>query len=77
MQTQLSSKGQLVIPKPIREALALAPGASFAAEVVDGNILLRPCAPMRNDLSAWQPRNPSDRRLDTDQLCRPVMLDEQ
>ena len=76
MQTQLSSKGQLVIPKPIREALALAPGTSFAAEVVDGNILLRPCASMRN-LSAWQPRNPSNRRLDTDQLCQPVMLDEQ
>ena len=75
MQTQLSSKGQLVIPKLIREALSLAPGTRFSVEAVDGNILLRPSASTGNDLSAWQPRNPSNLQLDTDQLCQPVVLD--
>jgi len=42
MVVKLSSKGQLVVPKEIREALALQPGAEFNVELVAGRIILRP-----------------------------------
>lgn len=42
MVVKLSSKGQLVIPKEIRQALALQPGAEFNVELVAGRIILRP-----------------------------------
>lgn len=38
----LSSKGQVVIPKSIREALQLEPGDTLVAEVSGGIINLRP-----------------------------------
>lgn len=40
--TKLSSKGQLVIPKKIREALGLQPGTEFNVELVGKEIVLRP-----------------------------------
>lgn len=39
---RLSSKGQLVIPKPVRQALRLAPGAELRLEIVDQKIVLDP-----------------------------------
>lgn len=42
MVTKLSSKGQLVIPKEIRQALNLEPGTEFEIEVVEGQIVLKP-----------------------------------
>ena len=77
MHTQLSANGNLVIPKPIRDVLALAPGTSFSAEVVDGNILLRPSVPETSNSSAWRPRNPGSQRLSTKELCQPVALSDQ
>ena len=42
MVVKLSSKGQLVVPKEIREALGLHPGAELNVELVAGRIILRP-----------------------------------
>ena len=38
----LSSKGQLVIPKAVREHAQVAPGSQFSVRYVDGEIRLRP-----------------------------------
>lgn len=42
MLAKLSSKGQLVIPKPIREALALRRGTEFHVQIDQGRIILEP-----------------------------------
>jgi AbrB family looped-hinge helix DNA binding protein len=39
---RLSSKGQLVLPKPIRTQLRLESGHQFRARVLDGKIILEP-----------------------------------
>ena len=39
---KLSSKGQLVIPRSIRKALGLGPGARFQVQVEGGRIVLEP-----------------------------------
>jgi len=45
MMLRLSSKGQLVLPKKIREELHLKSGERFQAQVVDGRIVLEPMRP--------------------------------
>lgn len=40
--TSLSTKGQIVIPKRIREALGLRPGTKIIVELEDGKVVLRP-----------------------------------
>ena len=40
--TKLSSKGQLVIPKRVRQALRLKAGMTFAVEIEEGRIILHP-----------------------------------
>jgi AbrB family looped-hinge helix DNA binding protein len=40
--TKLSSKGQVVIPKAIRDRLSVKPGATLSVEVEDDHIVLRP-----------------------------------
>ncbi len=42
MSVKLSSKGQLVLPKHIRQELQLRPGAEFEVDIVDGKIILQP-----------------------------------
>jgi AbrB family looped-hinge helix DNA binding protein len=42
IMVRLSSKGQLVIPGPVRRALKLSPGAEFRLEVVERKIVLDP-----------------------------------
>ncbi len=44
MLTRLSSKGQLVIPKVIRDSLGLEAGTQFYLQVGDGKIVLEPIA---------------------------------
>ncbi|MEO5886783.1 MAG: AbrB/MazE/SpoVT family DNA-binding domain-containing protein [Anaerolineales bacterium] len=44
MLLRLSSKGQLVIPKAIRESLRLKNGDQFQVRVIDGKIVLEPVA---------------------------------
>ena len=40
--TKLSTKGQIVLPKEIRDALGLASGTELEIEIKDGTVLLRP-----------------------------------
>lgn len=40
--TTVSGKGQVVIPKAVRDALALQPGTRLFVSVDDGTILLKP-----------------------------------
>ena len=40
--TRLSSKGQVVLPKAVREALALEPGDELWVEIEDGTIRIVP-----------------------------------
>jgi AbrB family looped-hinge helix DNA binding protein len=44
MLVRLSSKGQLVIPKPIRDALRLRTGTRFDVQLDEGKIILEPVA---------------------------------
>ena len=57
MPTTLSSRGQITIPKPIRDALGLQRGAALDVKVNDaGEIVIIPavkrCAPMGNRFAA-------------------------
>ena len=47
MQTSLSTKGQVVVPGPVRRRLNLRPGDAFGVEVEDGRIVLTPLAPRK------------------------------
>lgn len=43
--TRMSSRGQVVLPKPVREKHQWAPGQEFEVVETDAGILLRPRAP--------------------------------
>jgi len=43
--TRLSAKGQVVLPKSVREARNWKPGAEFGVEQVPEGVLLRPLRP--------------------------------
>jgi AbrB family looped-hinge helix DNA binding protein len=45
METTLSSKGQVVLPKLARQKLALRPGTKFACRIANGAIVLTPRTP--------------------------------
>jgi AbrB family looped-hinge helix DNA binding protein len=40
--TRLSSKGQIILPKAVRDSHNWLPGTDFTVEVVDDGVLLRP-----------------------------------
>jgi AbrB family looped-hinge helix DNA binding protein len=48
---KVSSKGQLTIPKPVREALNLGPGAKVLFTLHDGSAEL---APISGDIQQWR-----------------------
>ncbi|MGA2737747.1 MAG: AbrB/MazE/SpoVT family DNA-binding domain-containing protein [Bryobacteraceae bacterium] len=43
--TKLSTKGQVILPKTVRDAYGWNPGTEFAVEEVPGGIALRPLRP--------------------------------
>lgn len=45
-RTTLSSKGQIILPKAIRDAHGWGPGTQFLVEEQDGAVLLRPVSPL-------------------------------
>jgi AbrB family looped-hinge helix DNA binding protein len=45
--TRLSSKGQVILPKSIRESHRWEPGTEFMVEDTVGGVLLRPAKPFR------------------------------
>lgn len=50
----VSSKGQIVLPAPIRKALSIASGDKLAAYSIGDTIMLKPVkAPTENDFKAW------------------------
>jgi len=50
MLARISSKGQLVIPKSVRQALELRTGDQFDIQVRQGEIVLRPIGPSAIDV---------------------------
>ena len=65
----LSTKGQLVIPTSVRNALHLKAGNRLNVTVEDGNIVLKP-----ENISAWIPLNPKGANLSAAELSQPVDL---
>jgi AbrB family looped-hinge helix DNA binding protein len=55
MNAVLSEKGQVTIPKPIREGLGLVPGSILDFEEEDGRIVVRKVV-ADNPISAWRGR---------------------
>jgi AbrB family looped-hinge helix DNA binding protein len=56
MVVKLSSKGQLVIPQPIREAMGLRPGMTFQVTQQENVIVLEPVdfvSPINALLHCW------------------------
>ena len=65
----LSTKGQLVLPKLVRDALHLKAGQRLTVAVEDRRIVLEPSEP---EAPSWQPLNPAGAKLSATDLCRPV-----
>lgn len=50
----VSSKGQIVLPAPIRKALSIASGDKLAVYASNDSILLKPVEmPAKNEFQAW------------------------
>lgn len=70
--TTLTSKGQLVIPKPVRDALHLKSGTSLSVSTDGTRIVLEPVSAKRLHLSDWLPALQVHRRIDAEELSAPV-----
>jgi len=70
--TTLTSKGQLVIPKPVRDALHLKSGTSLSVTTDGERIVLEPISSKRLHLSDWLPLIQIKRRVSEKELCEPV-----
>ena len=71
---KLTSKGQIVIPKRIRDAVRAKPGTEFSVRLEGSRIILD--APRRKDrkISDWTGLNPRGTKLTASVLCQPVSL---
>lgn len=70
--TTLTSKGQLVIPKPVRDALRLKSGTSLSVTTDGDRIVLEPISAKRQHLSDWLPALQIRRKISQADLCEPV-----
>lgn len=70
--TTVSSKGRVVLPKPVRDALRIKPGAQLSV-AIEGTRVILDTAPASSRHS-WNPLNPAGVRLSTRELCKPVDL---
>ena len=71
---KLTSKGQIVIPKRIRDAVRAKPGTRFSVRLEGSRIILD--TPERKDrsISDWKGLNPRGTSLNAEELCEPVSL---
>ena len=72
--TKLTSKGQLVIPKRIRDILRATPGTRFAVRLQGSHIVLELLRAKKGKLGDWEGLNPKRVRLSDESLCTPVVL---
>lgn len=54
MQVVLSSKGQVVLPKEIRDKLGLEKGSVIRVEIVDGKVIIEPVKQPRRGWRGWK-----------------------
>jgi len=71
-KTTLTSKGQLVIPKPVRDALHLKSGTSLSVTTDGERIVLEPISSKRLHLADWLPSLQVKRHITQKALCEPV-----
>ena len=70
--TTLTSKGQLVIPKAVRERLQLRPGDVLRVSVSGRRIVLDAGPAKTLKVQDWLPGLQVTRDVDVDALCQPV-----
>jgi AbrB family looped-hinge helix DNA binding protein len=71
---KMTSKGQLVIPKRIRDAVRAKAGTVFAVRTEGARIVLEIPKGQEKSVADWPGLNPRGLRLSTSELCEPVML---
>lgn len=70
--TTLTSKGQLVIPKSVRDQLHLRAGAKLSVSVDGSRIVLDAGAPKPKRLADWLPKLQVKKRISQAALLAPV-----
>ncbi|BCH30234.1 AbrB family transcriptional regulator [Mesorhizobium sp. L-8-10] len=70
--TTMTSKGQLTIPKAVRDALKLGPGTKFFVTVRDGQVVASPKNRQVKDLAGMLGRPPSGEVLSVEQMNEAV-----
>ncbi|WP_370318540.1 AbrB/MazE/SpoVT family DNA-binding domain-containing protein [Oricola sp.] len=71
--TTMTSKGQLTIPKDVREQLSLKPGTRFYVTVLDGRIVALPKTRRLADLAGMLGKPPSGETLSIEQMDEAIM----
>ena len=71
--TKMTSKGQLTIPKEVREQLGLAVGTRFYVTVRDGEVVARPKNKKLADLAGMLGRPPSGKSLTIEKIDEAIM----
>jgi AbrB family looped-hinge helix DNA binding protein len=71
---KMTSKGQLVIPKKIRDAVRAKSGTQFSVRVEGARIVLEIPRPKNSQAEDWPGLNPKGKRLSSTDLCKPVVL---
>jgi len=66
--TTMTSKGQLTIPKDVREQLGLTPGMRFFVTIRDGEVVAMPKNRKLADLAGMLGRPPSGRSLSIEEI---------
>ena len=71
--TTMTSKGQLTIPKDVREQLSLKPGTRFYVTVLDGRVVALPKTRRLADLAGMLGKPPSGETLSIEQMDEAIM----
>jgi AbrB family looped-hinge helix DNA binding protein len=69
----MTTKGQLTIPKEVREELGLAPGTRFFVTVRNGEVIARPKNKKIADLAGMLGRPPNGRSLTVEEMDQAIM----